>query len=208
MIDLDREPKVRQFTGARGSYSGSLLWSPDSKELAIIAKDESSSVRPQVLRCAVASGMCRAAAPASIKLPLKVRNVVRKPPYVWLSGERLLIQGEPSEGMQSERGNESQWWIAEPDGAARPWASGIPGQSGARSSWAIGWQRIPAIVDGSIWCIDEHGVPRKELAPTLKGQVSAITIPFGDFSTRAGNSSLIHSQATRTCTSWTEFQVK
>jgi dipeptidyl aminopeptidase/acylaminoacyl peptidase len=167
------------LTGVWQAFIGSLLWSADGTQLAVIGYESSTSSQVQAFRCKVARGTCKPVADALLDLALPGNNAfssmsyVSKPPYLWYGNDVLLIRARRLSSAANGSQESLKWWATEEEGHFHPLFSD--------------WEEIPSqllpvsqlrgligISKGKVWRISNEGIPSQNLAPSLDGEITSI----------------------------------
>ncbi len=179
IASLDGSRKTHVLAGVREPFPGSLLWSPDSSEIAVIGYDPMKPSQEIVFQCRLEEQTCHPAFRHSLTLDLYARNVVGTPPYIYASDHQLAIEAElPGSGSAQQHGA-STWWV--PDGTGRPreFCQTCKDKKpfAAQLVTAGRMHKLFAIIDGNVWRIRPDGVATKNLTPGLNDRISSIERP-------------------------------
>ncbi len=172
--------QTRLMTGTRDVFWGSLLWSPDSAQLAVVGYDGSSAEdREQVFRCEVTAAICRNTMTRALDLGLySLNSVFGGSPFGWCGQGDLVIRGFAREGQGQNKSASSPWWIMNGSGqlqlfTAAKNASDIPSQVLCEADR----QTLIGLIDGRIWRIGKDGVPLENLVPGFAAKITSIEWP-------------------------------
>jgi dipeptidyl aminopeptidase/acylaminoacyl peptidase len=164
-------------------FWGSLRWSPDSNELALMGRG-SKGADPQVWRCVVTGGQCEPATDASMKLHGTDGNTVERPPYLWCGKRTLLIHAERIPVPPSVSKEHLVWWVSDGKGKTRELFGGMKDAPThlLAEPWGAG---LIGIIDGKVWRIATDGIPLESLTPNQEPNITSID---GSLSTITGES--------------------
>jgi dipeptidyl aminopeptidase/acylaminoacyl peptidase len=180
---VDGSSAVRSLVGMERPFAGSLLWSPDGTELAVVGYDKTDVNREQAFRCAIIDGICRPATDQRVEIEDFARNVLNVPPYVWYGDHDLVMQVEVSSGLRGTRG-EPEWMAVDRQGHLRNFfafaenAGEVPGYLGP------GWQarELLALIKGKAWRISADGT---QTQIPVSDEITSIEHPrYADFRDR------------------------
>ena len=164
--------KTDEFAGIVDPVQGSLLWSPDSAQLAIIGYLKSARRSQIIFECRVVNSMCNAVSSQFPNLdPYKLNRFVR-PPMIWI-GTGELVLNALQDSQFDPRKRTPEWWAIDATGKHRrliPDGQALPTQILAE----VGTSRLVAVIDGKLCEIDSDGRLVRKFAQGLKGSVSSI----------------------------------
>jgi dipeptidyl aminopeptidase/acylaminoacyl peptidase len=166
IADLTKSSPTRTFAGATEALPGSLLWSPDSNELAMIGYSDGSTTQI-IFRCDVVSARCMAVSNQFPDLdPYKLNRYVR-PPVTWIgTGELLLNSLQDSQHGQAPRNRSPEWWAIDQRGNHRrliPKGSTAPKQILSQ----VGTSHLIALINKQLFEIDDRGQILKPIDATV-----------------------------------------
>jgi dipeptidyl aminopeptidase/acylaminoacyl peptidase len=145
--------------GVVGVFVGSIDWSPDGRELSMVAYGKRPAHQEQVFRCDVSKASCEPATDHALSLNLFARNRIRTPSYFWYGQNNLMIHGALTEAVETSN-QEQKWWAIDCDGHLRDFFAGLRG--GQETPDEVrpdpGRSGVVALIDGKMWRISESGV--------------------------------------------------
>lgn len=179
IADLDGRGGTRVLKGVREPLAGSLMWSPDSTEVAMIGYAAATSSEEVVFRCGVADGTCRPALSHAPKLDLHARNIVGTPPYAWFDDHKLLVEGEVVSADSPHQKSPKKWWTEDGEGHLYDFFGTDEETKRSPTQLVPDWHEhgLIGIIDGSVWRITAQGVKTKSLTSTIEGRVILIERP-------------------------------
>lgn len=114
LVTADGDP-VASVEAIEQPLSGSLRWSPDSAELAVIATGRSAESPRRVFRYRLADGSAEAMTGAGLD-PTSV---------VWTGEQRILALAKPSPDAGEQAPERADWWLLESDREPRNVSGGM-----------------------------------------------------------------------------------
>ena len=172
ITDLTNASKTREFAGIVAPVQGSLLWSPDSVQLAIIGYRENARRSQIIFECQAGNSTCDAVSDQFPDLdPYKLNRFVR-PPMIWINTGELLLNAR-QDSQFDPRKRTPEWWAIDAKGKHRrliPEGQALPTQILAE----VGTSRLVAVIDGKLCEIDSDGRLVRKFVQGLKGSVSSI----------------------------------
>jgi dipeptidyl aminopeptidase/acylaminoacyl peptidase len=190
----DRQWVAHFLAGVREPIPGSLLWSHDGTEIALIGYDAVPGGTFHVFRCGVAEGRCHAASNVPLDLNLGSANQADPVPLEWLGNGKLLIYARRPAPEGSPHSEASlRWWINVGDGATEeflPENKQVP----RRLIPDSGGESVVGVVDGNVWRIDSRGVPTENLTLHAPSKLVSIAWPASPQDT-VGASLLLRGQS-------------
>lgn len=181
VVNLEPPSPVRLMDGVIGVFAGSIEWSPDGRELAMVAYSKTPPAhQEQVFRCDVLKASCKPAADHALSLNLFARNRIRTPSYFWYGQNNLMIHGDPTDTAEtSKEQREQRWWAIDTDGHLRDFFAGVRGMQERPNEVRPdpGRSGVVALIDGKVWRISEGGVLVQNFIGDANIRVTSIERP-------------------------------
>jgi dipeptidyl aminopeptidase/acylaminoacyl peptidase len=180
IVNLQSSSTVRVMKGVTGVFAGSIEWSPDGRELAMVAYDKSSARREQVFRCDVPRETCKPATDRALNLNLFARNQIRTPSYFWYGQNNLMIHGDPTDaGETSNERREQRWWSIDTHDHLRDFFAGLRSSQGTPNEVRRdpGRSGVVALIEGKVWRISEDGALVQNFIRDPKMRITSIARP-------------------------------
>jgi dipeptidyl aminopeptidase/acylaminoacyl peptidase len=184
---IDRLRETHVLRGLREAFAGSLLWSPDSTELAVIGHGAAASSPEELFRCSLAEESCHPAATTPPAFDLWGRNVVNRVPYLWFGKHELVMEGRAPDSTPEGFAETRKWWVADGSGQLHDLFAyeKDPKQIPTQLLTEVGGAGFLGVVNGRAWRINKDGVPTENLAPSVGEEIRSIlpaqsTSPTGD----------------------------
>jgi dipeptidyl aminopeptidase/acylaminoacyl peptidase len=114
VVRLDGEGESATMTGVRRPFWGSLRWSPDNAELAVIGYDEALNSRQSLFRCRLENRQCRQVTNERFALRTKRKNTFTDLPYFWFGQHALAVR--VASGTTKSDGGQEHWIITDEQG--------------------------------------------------------------------------------------------
>ena len=92
VVRLDGEGESATMTGVRMPFWGSVRWSPDNAELAVIGYDEAVNARQSLFRCRLENRQCRQVTNERFALRTQRKNALTDLPYFWFGQHALAVR--------------------------------------------------------------------------------------------------------------------
>ena len=115
VVPLDDEGDSTTMTGIRQPFWGSVRWSPDSAELAVVGSRAPLHSPRSLFRCRIAERRCREVTTERFTLHIGRNNVLTDLPYFWF-GQHALAVRVASENSKPDGANE-HWMITDEQGS-------------------------------------------------------------------------------------------
>ena len=93
VMQIGSERSSVRLEGVRQPFWGSVRWSPDAAELAVIGYEETANAGEALFRCSIASKLCRPVTTGNFHLRRQRKNVVTDLPYLWFGDHTLAVRG-------------------------------------------------------------------------------------------------------------------
>jgi dipeptidyl aminopeptidase/acylaminoacyl peptidase len=147
----------------------SLRWSPNGQELAIIGNAPEGPVSsPQVFRCSVVDGLCRAVTNPDLAL---------QPAMIWSGTNQLIVRAQPkATSGQPGKTNQWDWWVIEGNQVARNLTAGLK-SSPTQLIAGAGGRSFVGLSDGHLWQIHLDGSAPRDLTESAVQRFSSIAWP-------------------------------
>jgi dipeptidyl aminopeptidase/acylaminoacyl peptidase len=174
VVDLQPPYRTQTLSDVSGALQGSLLWSPDSSEIAFIGYTEDATAAQGLYRYRPADGTVRLVTSDMKDVSAFAQSRFAKPPMTWWGNRELLLLA--SLGDSSRRSNEpagARWWAFDEQGRRRDLFMGqplIPTQI-LREGNGRG---LVGLIDGHLKRISEDGSTLESIIPGFKEMITAI----------------------------------
>ena len=174
IADLQPPHRTRTLTDVSGALQGSLLWSPDSSEIAFIGYAKDAPADQSLFRYRLADGTVRLVTGEMKDLGSLAQNRFAKPPMMWWGKRELLLFGRL--GDSSRKSNEpadARWWAFDEQGHRRDLFAGqsvMPTQI-LREGNGGG---LLGLIDGHLRRISPDGRILESIVPGFKEMITAI----------------------------------
>ena len=182
ITELQGALRTRTLTGVREVLQGSLLWSPDGNELALIGYDKEPSASDTsdlaVFRCALADGTCRAVTDRARDLDSFKQNRVGKA-LMWVGrNELLLFAGASGTSPQTYgRPQRVRWLGIDKKGRLHDFFEAMKDSPPSQFVPESDGKNLIGIVDGSIWRIGTNGQAIQNLTSGFSSKITSIAWP-------------------------------
>lgn len=164
--------------GVAQPYFGSVIWSPDSSEIALFADGTSLGTRSQVFRCTIAEDICRPA--ANVPLEFGILSYIngigdaREAPYLWFGKHDLLLQGRRSTVEPSAK-ESPKWWKTDKGGSTHEFFD-VPREPIQLLPDPPG-NGLLGLIDGKVWRIGDDGRLIQDLTEGLEEMIASVERP-------------------------------
>jgi dipeptidyl aminopeptidase/acylaminoacyl peptidase len=111
IADLQPPYRTQALRDLSGALQGSLLWSPDSSEIAFIGYTKDSEADQALFRYRVTDGTVRLVTSEMKDLGSLTQNRFAKPPMIWWGNRELLLFGRLGDSKRkSNEPADARWW--------------------------------------------------------------------------------------------------
>jgi dipeptidyl aminopeptidase/acylaminoacyl peptidase len=181
VADLDNETRTRTVVGTREVFAESLVWSPDSSEIAAIGFAAGpSQEHAQFLRCTLSEWTCRPAStePLDPDLGLNYADPT-KSPLVLYGQPNLLVFAKKAQGVEESKEQQLKWWSIDTQGGVRDFFAGI-NKAPLQMMSGPGRDGLIGLIDGKIWRINNEGHLLEDLTTSVHSKMTSIDWPRPD----------------------------
>lgn len=185
VADLQPPYRTRTLNDVSGALQGSLLWSPDSSEIAFAGYTADSAADQTLFRYRVTDGTVRLVTSEMKDLGSLTQNRFAKPPMMWWGKRELLLFGHL--GDASRKSNEpadARWWAFDEQGRRRDLFVGQPVLP-TQILRAGDGDGLVGLIDGHLKRISQEGRILESITPGFKEMLTAIV--WSDRSSPATN---------------------
>jgi len=180
-IDVRNGFRAVTMTGAREVFWGSLAWSHDGTELAVIGYPKDSvNDTEQLFICRANNGICRATTDKRLAPGASPNTASVVPPsshpFLWYGKHNLLILARKEETAKQPKPVKAKLWTVDDEGDTREVLVGATDDLANLRSEIEGTDLI-GIIDGSIWRIDSTGRPVQNLTANFGRKITSIESP-------------------------------
>jgi dipeptidyl aminopeptidase/acylaminoacyl peptidase len=176
VASLEGMPVLHAMKNIREPFENSILWSPDSRELAVIGYDDSDASRDLVSRCTVTEEVCR---PASLSLEIDLfglNYVVQAPPYLWFGGHELLIRAKRA-NPQGVPDQSLKWWATNQNGQLYDFFTHSLAQPTQLLRDPRRGNGLIGLMGGNVWSISNDGLNIQQLTLGFHREIASFDWP-------------------------------
>lgn len=174
IADLQPPYRTRALTDVSGALQGSLLWSPDSSEIAFIGYTKEAPSDQSLFRYRLTDGTVRLVTSEMKNLDSYVQNRFAKPPMMWRGKRELLLFGRLGDSsLKSTEPAQARWWAFDEQEHRRDLLEGqsvLPTQI-LREGDGGG---LIGLVNGQLRRISQDGRILESITPGFKETITAI----------------------------------
>jgi len=185
IADLHPPYRIQTLSDVSGALQGSLLWSPDSSEIAFVGYTEDSAASQTLYRYRQTDGTVQLVTSEMKDLGSLTQNRFAKPPMMWWGKRELLLFGRLGDSLRkSNEPADARWWAFDEQGRRRDLFVGqsvLPTQI-LREGDKGG---LVALIDGHLRRISQDGRTLESITPGFKEMLTAIV--WSDRSSPATN---------------------
>ena len=185
IADLQPPYRTQTLSDVSGALQGSLLWSPDSSEIAFFGYTKDAAADQTLFRYRVTDGTLRLVTSEMKDLSSFTQNRFAKPPMMWWGKRELLLFGRL--GNSSRKSNDpadARWWAFDEQGRRRDLFVGQPVLPTQILREGDGGGLI-GLIDGHLKRISQDGRILESITPGFKEMLTAIV--WSDRSSPATN---------------------
>lgn len=185
VADLQPPYRTQTLSDVSGVLQGSLLWAPDSSEIAFIAYAVDAAASQTLYRYRVTDSTVRLVTSEMKDLGSLTQNRFAKPPMMWWGKRELLLFGRLGDSFRkSNEPADTRWWAFDEQGRRRDLFVGqsvLPTQI-LREGDGGG---LVGLIDGHLKRISQDGRILDSITPGFKENITAIV--WSDRSSPATN---------------------
>ncbi len=185
MITELREPsRTYLVQGVREVLQGSLLWSPDGNELALIGTTSESTASDStdlaVFRCRIADFTCRSVTATTKDLDYYKQNRVGKA-LMWIGKNELLVfagsTGTSTQGYGRPQQTRWPWLGIDDKGQLYSFFRKMKGSPPSQFLPEAKAETVIGLIDGGVWRIGSDGQAIENLTSDFKPRISSLVWP-------------------------------
>ncbi|HEV8368614.1 MAG TPA: prolyl oligopeptidase family serine peptidase [Pyrinomonadaceae bacterium] len=174
LLDSQRNVVSQSLTGVEEVRPGSLRWSPNGQEIALMgyAPDTRASL-PQVFRCTVVDSACRAVKSPNLDF---LATPMAQPAMIWSGTNQLIVRAKPKATSIQDKKDRWDWWVIEGDQPARNLTAGMKSSPGQLIGEDDG-RSFVGLSEGHLWRIYLDGSATRDLTESMETKFTSIAWP-------------------------------